>query len=274
MPELPEVETVCRGLSQSSAGRVITQLTLGTKGLRVPFPDNLKASLLNKRIIHITRRAKYILMTLDDDSIVLMHLGMSGSISVYSTKRPIASSHDHVIFDMDDGSEIVFNDPRRFGLIALTTSALLSDHALITSLGPEPLGNHFTASYLQQALANRNMPIKTALMSNAIVVGIGNIYAAESLFKAGILPTHPAKTIDLDGLERLIPAIRQVLLDAIASGGSSLRNYVQTDGRTGYFQHKFYVYGRAHQPCYLCSHDIMRIVQSGRSTFYCPVCQH
>jgi formamidopyrimidine-DNA glycosylase len=273
MPELPEVETVCRGLSPLLTGNHFTQVTLNRPDLRIPFPDGLAASIEHKKILHIARRAKYILIFFEDTSILVIHLGMSGRIITYPAKRNRCEKHDHVIFDVSNGKEVAFNDPRRFGLVTLTNKAGLASHPLIASLGVEPLSDAFTAAYLKDALSNRKIPIKTALMDNHIVVGIGNIYACETLFKAGISPNRPAQDIKAEELAKITADARKVLTAAIESGGSSLRDYVQTSGEKGYFQHKFFVYGRQHQPCFICSTPIQRIVQSGRSTFYCPACQ-
>ena len=273
MPELPEVETVCRGLSAVLPGHSFTHIELRRKDLRLPFPANLSHAIENNRVIRISRRAKYILIFFADAKVLIIHLGMSGRILVFPHKRNAAEKHDHVIMDLDDGKEVAFNDPRRFGLMDITTEALLAKHPLLASLGVEPLEDGFTADYMRHALAGKKIPIKVALMDHHIVVGIGNIYACESLFKARINPQRPAKEIPPDALERLVPAAQEILRAAITAGGSTLKDYVQASGERGYFQHRFSVYGRDGKPCFDCGTAITRIVQSGRSTFFCPACQ-
>jgi len=277
MPELPEVETVCRGLAKVLEGRVIARFETRRRDLRVPFPAGLSAKVTGKRVRSITRRAKYILITLDDSQIVVAHLGMSGRMTI-DKGATAPGRHDHVIIATDDGTEIRFNDPRRFGLMTLTTAAELDRHKLFKGLGPDPLEGVFTPESLVRALKGRKTAIKAALLDQRIVAGLGNIYVSESLFRAGISPKRKSGTVNAARAARLVPAIKQVLQEAIAAGGSSLRDHVQPSGELGYFQHRWQVYDRAGQPCPNHAAEkkpslIKRIVQGGRSTFFCPRCQ-
>ncbi len=273
MPELPEVETVCRGLAAVFEGRRLARVELRRRDLRIPFPKGLAAALVGRRIIKVRRRAKYILMDLDNDQVLIAHLGMAGRMVVVKDSGP-PGRHDHVIFLTEDGTEVRFNDPRRFGLMTIAPAAELDHHKLFRHLGPEPLSSAFRAESLSAALKGRKTSIKAALLDQRIVVGVGNIYACESLYRAGISPKRRAGTVSGARAERLVPAIRQVLREAIAAGGSSLRDHVQPSGELGSFQHAWRVYGRAGQPC-RCSprSRIKRIVQGGRSTFFCARCQ-
>ena len=274
MPELPEVETVCRGLVPVLEGRRIARLTLRRKDLRIPFPKDLKARTEGRTIERIYRKAKYIVMALDSGDSLIAHLGMSGRMLVTQDAIPY-EPHDHVIFATDDGAEVRFNDPRRFGLLTITPSSELGAHKLFRHLGPDPLTDAFTPAALSAALKGRKTSIKVALLDQRIVVGVGNIYASESLYLAGISPKRKAGTVAGRRAEVLVPAIRKVLKEAIAAGGSSLRDHKQPSGELGYFQHSFKVYGREGEPCSCRSNrgTIKRIVQGGRSTFFCPVCQ-
>jgi formamidopyrimidine-DNA glycosylase len=275
MPELPEVETVCRGLAMKMEGRVLTRVEQRRPNLRIPFPDRMVERLTGRRVVTIRRRAKYILIHLDDDQVLIVHLGMSGRMTIGQDLGPPAT-HDHVLLTTDDGSDIRFNDARRFGLMAMTGADILDSHPLLASLGPEPLGNEFDAETLSRALKARITPIKSALLDQTVVAGLGNIYVCEALFRAGISPTRIAATVAGRDAERLVPVIREVLTEAIAAGGSTLRDYVQASGELGYFQHSFSVYDREGQACPGCTCDIsstggvQRIVQANRSTFYCP----
>ena len=276
MPELPEVETVCRGLALKLEGRRFRRVIQRRPDLRFPLPRRFAKRLEGRRVVRVGRRAKYILIDLDDDNVVLAHLGMSGSM--IASDAPLAGfdPHDHLVFETDDGTVIRFNDARRFGFMDLVARAALDRHRLLAELGPEPLGNEFNGPVLAAALAGKKTPIKSALVDQRVVAGIGNIYASESLFYAGISPRRSARTVQGDRAERLAAAIKRVLLDAIAAGGSSLRDFVQTNGELGYFQHRWAVYDRDGQACPGCdcvaasTGGIRRIVQSGRSTFYCP----
>lgn len=278
MPELPEVETVCRGLAAALEGRRIVRAEARRPDLRLPLPPDLSERLAGRRVGRVGRRAKYILIFLDDGGVLIAHLGMSGRLHVLHEAPPPPGPHDHVILATDDGTTIVFNDVRRFGLLALSTEAELPGHAFFRELGPEPLGNDFNGPTLAAALKGRMTPIKAALLDQKVVAGLGNIYACEALFRAGISPRRKAASVQGRRAERLAQAIREVLREAVAAGGSSLRDYVQTNGELGYFQHHWAVYGREGAPCPSCAGNgragaIRRIVQSGRSTFYCAGCQ-
>lgn len=272
MPELPEVETVRRGLEMTLKGAVIHKVTLRRKDLRIPFPKGLTETLESRQITGIGRRAKYLLFALDSDDTLIAHLGMSGRFSVEPQTPKAFASHDHAVFVLEDGRAVIYNDVRRFGLMALVKTDRISQHPLLSELGPEPLGRDFTPAYLKEELARRRSPIKTALMDQSLVVGVGNIYASEALFLAGIDPRKPAKSVAFMAKE-LVGTIRRVLGDAIASGGSSLRDFLHVSGETGYFQHHFNVYGRKGQRCFACHHPIRIVRQSGRSTFFCAHCQ-
>jgi formamidopyrimidine-DNA glycosylase len=273
MPELPEVETVRRGLAPFLEGRILVRVVCCRKDLRIPFPADFSRRLTGRRVRHLSRRAKYLLVHLDDGVVLIIHLGMSGRLTVTppSEDAPPPGAHDHVIFETDDGAVVTFNDVRRFGLMTLCDEDGLADHKLLKDLGPEPLGNEFSAAYFSNVLKARKIPIKAALLDQKIVAGVGNIYACEVLFRAGISPKRLAASVAGARAERLVPALRDVLNDAIAAGGSTLRDYVQVDGELGYFQHDFAVYGREGEPCpgCDCAIGVQRIVQSGRSTFFC-----
>jgi formamidopyrimidine-DNA glycosylase len=272
MPELPEVETVARGLALSLLGLRLDKLILNRADLRAPLPQGLAERLEGKRILRITRRAKYILIHFDGGGVLIAHLGMSGRMVITgpgAAAKP--DRHDHVVFTFEDGTILIFNDPRRFGLLDYAEESELETHKLLRDIGPEPLGNQFNGPALAAALAGRNTPIKAALLDQRVVAGLGNIYVSESLYWAGISPRRRAGTIMGPRAERLATAIRDVLGRAIAAGGSSLRDYVQASGELGYFQHHWAVYGKEGEPCpgCDCGAGIKRIVQAGRSTFYC-----
>lgn len=282
MPELPEVETVRRGLAPVMEGQVIARATLNRADLRWPFPPGMAERLGGARVLALRRRSKYLLADLDRGETLLVHLGMSGRMLVsgalvgqFVHDHPAPEKHDHVILDMAGGVRITFNDPRRFGAMDLMATAGAEAHPLLAKLGPEPLGNGFHEAHLAAALAGRRMPIKAALLDQRIVAGLGNIYVCEALYRAGISPRRQAGNLGARRIARLVAAIRAVLRDAIAAGGSSLRDYRQADGELGYFQHAFDVYGREGAPCRTpaCEAPITRIVQSARSSFYCPRCQ-
>ncbi len=280
MPELPEVETVCRGLAARLEGRTVVRAEVRRPDLRLPLPVRLAERLAGRRVERVARRAKYLLIHLDDGMVLLGHLGMSGRMVVSPAAEPfVPGAHDHVILETGDGFRVVFHDPRRFGLLDLVPAAEVAAHPCLASLGPEPLGEAFTPEALSAALAGRFTPIKAALLDQKIVAGLGNIYVCESLFWAGIAPTRLAGTVAGEAAGRLVPAIRSVLTRAIAAGGSSLRNYVQASGELGWFQHDWAVYGRAGLACPGCTCDlattggIRRVVQANRSTFFCPVRQ-
>ncbi|MDB5408091.1 MAG: mutM [Rhodospirillales bacterium] len=273
MPELPEVETVCRGLALHMDGNRIARLQLNRPDLRVPMPKGLVGLVEGRRVERVARRAKYILIHLDDGGVVIAHLGMAGRMVVLPPgAAPIPPErHDHVVFTMDTGAIVRFNDARRFGLLDYTTEEGLAAHPLLAGIGPEPLGNEFNGPYLAAALAGKITPIKSALLDQRIVAGLGNIYVAEALYGARLSPRRLAATVTGERAERLVAAIREVLTRAIAAGGSSLKDYVQASGELGYFQHQWAVYGREGVPCpgCDCGGSIKRIVQAGRSTFYC-----
>lgn len=286
MPELPEVETVRTGLIPALEGRLLARVETRRKGLRWPFPANMADNMTGARVLRLRRRSKYILIDLDNGMTALIHLGMSGRILIekagerddtatyYDAFTPL-EKHDHVVLWTDQDTRIVFNDARRFGAMDLFETATAGDHPLLKPIGPEPLGNAFDEPYLASALAMRNTPIKSALLDQKIVAGLGNIYVCEVLWRAHISPKRKAKSLSAKRVSSLVPIIRDVLSEAIEAGGSSLKDYRQTDGELGYFQHNFAVYDRENQPCRTadCTGNIARIVQSGRSSFYCAKCQ-
>jgi formamidopyrimidine-DNA glycosylase len=282
MPELPEVETVRRGLLPVLEGRVITLAEVNRPDLRWPFPHGMADRLTGKRVLALRRRSKYILADLSSGETLLIHLGMSGRMLIsggilgdFHFAHPAAQKHDHVVLHVDGGARVTFNDARRFGAMDLMPTDKAEDHPLLAALGPEPLGNAFDESYLTAALQGRNTPIKSALLDQHLVAGLGNIYVCEVLFRAGISPRRRAGQISPKRSASLVPIIRQVLAEAIEAGGSSLRDYRQTDGELGYFQHRFQVYDREGDACCKpgCVGTIARILQSGRSSYYCPQCQ-
>ena len=277
MPELPEVETTCRGLAKVLEGRELVNVQLFRQDLRFPFPENLKESLLGKKILRVLSKAKYLCLFLDNDLVLVMHLGMSGRMIIRSLIDS-PSLHDHVIFDTHDGVRVFFNDPRRFGLLTLMRSGEMDSHKLFKKLGPEPLEENFTGEVLSEALKGRNTSIKSALLNQQIVCGLGNIYVCEALFRAGISPRRIAKSIKGVRAQRLVSSIKDVLSEAILAGGSSMRDYLQPSGELGYFKYSWNVYGRNGELCVCCMKlglDILikKITQSGRSTFYCSRCQ-
>jgi len=282
MPELPEVETVRQGLLGAMEGAVITRADVNRPDLRWPFPENMAARLSGQRVLALSRRSKYILVSLASGETLIIHLGMSGRITVsgdplgqFHHKHPTPEKHDHVVFHMNNGARVTFNDPRRFGAMDLAMTDHIENHWLFAKIGPEPLGNGFNAPYLVERLKNRASPIKTALLDQKIVAGLGNIYVCEILFRAGISPKRKANSLSAKRVGALVPIIRDVLSEAIAAGGSSLKDYRQADGELGYFQHRFKVYDQEGKPCVNeeCNRGISRIVQSGRSSFYCAGCQ-
>jgi formamidopyrimidine-DNA glycosylase len=275
MPELPEVETVMRGLSAKLLGRRLAHVAVNRDGMRWPFPPGLARIMTGARVAAFRRRGKYILMRLDGGISVLLHLGMSGRIVLSPARPNHAPPHEHLVLETDDGTHLGFVDPRRFGAIDLVPTAEEDSHRLLAGLGPEPLEDAFTPAVLSAALAGRRTPLKAALLDQGVVAGLGNIYVSEALFRARLSPRRLAGTVPGQRAARLVPAIRATLTEAIAAGGSSLRDYVQPDGELGYFQHAWKVYGRAGQPCEACPGPpacagIRRLVQSGRSSFYCP----
>ncbi len=291
MPELPEVETVRKGLAPVMERVVILRADVNRPDLRWPFPERMAERLTGARVTQLRRRSKYILADLDRGETLLIHLGMSGRMLIsgdpsdprlvdkvpgqFVHDHPAPEKHDHVVFHMENGARITFNDPRRFGAMDLLDTATADNHKLLAVLGPEPLGNDFHEAHLISAFKNKNSPIKSALLDQGIVSGLGNIYVCEALFRAGISPKRKAGRISATRVAALVPIIRDVLSEAIEAGGSSLKDFRQADGELGYFQHSFDVYGRENDPCRTegCPSVIARVVQSGRSSFYCPTCQ-
>lgn len=276
MPELPEVETVCRGIEQNIIGKKILSIQTSDKNLRLPFPKNFP-DLHEQKIISVVRRARYILIKITSKKILLVHLGMSGKL-LYLDKLPTKlAKHDHFVMQFSDDSCLIYNDPRRFGLVDLVDENKINQHQMIKNLGPEPLTEEFDGKYLQEKLKGKKINIKTAMMDNAIVVGVGNIYINESLFESKISPLKEAGSLNLKQLNILVKNIKNILTKAIKMGGSTLRDYVQLNGDIGGFQFDFKVYGRGGQECHAChsvySGKIKKIKQNGRSTFYCGNCQ-
>jgi len=277
MPELPEVETVRLGLMPRLAGRRIVRLTQRRRDLRLPLPARFAARIEGRTVTTIDRRAKYMLWRLEDGHTLVVHLGMSGRLLLLNgaaSSKPF-DDHDHVVFDMDDGWQIRFNDARRFGLMLLLRDDALATHKLFKPLGPEPLDDAFDGPALAARLKGKRTPIKSALLDQHVLVGVGNIYACEALHIAGISPRRSAHSVMGERADRLMVAIKDVLRRSIIDGGSSLRDHIQPDGELGYFQTRFVVYDREGQSCHRCANGktVRRIVQSGRSTFFCSACQ-
>jgi formamidopyrimidine-DNA glycosylase len=286
MPELPEVETVRRGLEPALVGARLVRVEARRPDLRFPLPEGFVQRLTGARIERLDRRAKYLLAPLDRGDTLVMHLGMSGRFEVAgaeATRRPgefvyaapADPKHAHVIFETDGGARVTYFDPRRFGYMALIPTDQLETNPWFAGLGPEPLGPDFTGAHLAREFAGRRQNVKVSLMDQRIVAGLGNIYVCEALFQARLSPLRPAGEISLRELNKLATAVRAVLEEAIEAGGSTLRDYAAADGALGYFQHRFKVYGREGEPCLGrgCTGVVERIVQAGRSTFYCPSCQ-
>ncbi len=295
MPELPEVETVRRGLAPAMEGAKIDRLELRRKDLRFPFPENFAVALQGKRVEALGRRAKYLLIHLEGGLTVIAHLGMSGSFRIeesggdnmpgqFHMARSKDEKHDHVIFHLNSKSgpaRIIYNDPRRFGFMLMADTAAMADHPMLKNLGPEPTGNSLSDDYLATVFADKKQPLKSALLDQANIAGLGNIYVCEALYRAGISPTRAAASLvtrsgkPTSRLTLLVDAIRAIIAEAIQSGGSSLKDHIQADGSLGYFQHNFAVYDREGEPCRTdgCGQPVKRMVQAGRSTFYCARCQ-
>ena len=300
MPELPEVETVRLGLQPVLEGFRLTDVETRRGDLRLPFPKDFVVRTKGRKVERLRRRAKYLLADLDSGETLVIHLGMSGRMSVYSLVAPAradalaaghqrklgnyvydtppegagSGKHDHVVFETDAPARIIFNDHRRFGLMALVDTGRLEEDKLFKGIGIEPLSKEFHCTYLVNALEGKKTPIKSALLDQRLIAGLGNIYVCEALFRAGISPKRLAGSIKKERIGPLVAAIKKVLKDAIAAGGSTLRDHAQATGDPGNFQHHFLVYGREGKPCKLgCKGTVKRIVQSGRSTFYCPKCQ-
>jgi formamidopyrimidine-DNA glycosylase len=292
MPELPEVETVRRGLQPVMEGSKIVKAEARRKDLRFPFQKDFVARLQGQTVTGLGRRAKYLMADLGSGDVLLMHLGMSGSFRVVSNEETGSPGkfhhprgddrvHDHVVFHMSSGASVVFNDPRRFGYMKIIARHALEAEPLLKGLGPEPLGNEFDATMLARACADKKTSLKAALLDQRVVAGLGNIYVCEALHRARLSPKRMASTIASksgapnERAEKLVEAIKAVLKDAIEAGGSSLRDHKRTDGELGAFQHNFRVYDREGKPCVTrgCKGIVKRIVQTGRSTFFCPTCQ-
>jgi formamidopyrimidine-DNA glycosylase len=282
MPELPEVETVRRGLQPVMEGRVITRAEVNRPDLRWPLPNRMADRLTGKWVLALRRRSKYILADLDSGETLLVHLGMSGRMLIsgvmlgqFHHDHPAPQKHDHVVLHMEGGARITFNDARRFGAMDLMATAQTGAHPLLAGLGPEPFGNDFNEAYLAARFKGRRTPVKSALLDQRVVAGLGNIYVAETLYRARISPLQMAGDLAEPAVQRLVPVIRDVLSEAIEAGGSSLRDFRQANGELGYFSKHFQVYDREGDPCETpgCNGTIIRTVQSGRSSFWCPVCQ-
>lgn len=294
MPELPEVETTMRALARALTGKRITKVKLARGDLRFPFPGDFARRIEGHRITHFARRAKYILATLENADVLILHLGMSGRFTIIEADGQVHSpgefyeevataddgrgAHDHVIFTAEDGLRVIYTDPRRFGLMDLATGDEAPAHRLLAGIGVEPLGNGFDAAYLAAAFRGKKAPLKAALLDQRIIAGLGNIYVCEALYRARLSPKRIAGTlVKKKGhdprLDDLVRHIRDVLNEAILAGGSTLRDFAQPDGEAGAYQQRFDVYDREGKPCRNCGRPVRRIVQSGRSTFYCAHCQ-
>jgi len=282
MPELPEVETVLRGISPILEGNQIDYAQVNRPDLRRPFPNNLAKRLKNRKINFLHRRSKYILIDLSGGETLIMHLGMSGRIMIsqkvagtFHHNTNHSQKHDHFVLHLKDNHQLTFNDPRRFGVIDLLRTENLELSGMLSQIGPEPLSNSFNEAYFVSTLRLKKTNIKSALLDQRVVAGLGNIYVCEALFRAGISPKRQALRISNKKLRSLVPIIKEILLEAISSGGSSLRDFRNASGDLGYFQHSFDVYGREDQDCYNteCDSKIKRITQAGRSSFYCSNCQ-
>ena len=291
MPELPEVETVRRGLEPAMVGARLAAVEQRRPDLRFPFPVRFTERLTGRRVEGLRRRAKYLIADLDGAELLVMHLGMSGSFRIETAPghagfphqalggAPKNSAHDHVAFDLSTGARIIYNDPRRFGFMQLIPRPEFATHPLFKNIGIEPLGEEFDGAALARLFAGKRAPLKTALLDQSLIAGLGNIYVCEALHRAGLSPRRAAASLARrDGSPSrhailLARVIREVLNEAVAAGGSSLRDHRRTDGALGYFQHSFQVYGREHEPCMRCGGTVRRITQSGRATFYCGGCQ-
>jgi len=286
VPELPEVETVRRGLAPVMERRRLARVIQNRPDLRWPLPERMTERLTGRRVARLGRRSKYLLLALDPadgpDETLIVHLGMSGRmlvedavVGVFEHAAGRLPMHDHVVFEIEDGPRVSFNDARRFGAMDLWPTPDLDRHRLLASLGPEPLGNGFSEAHLAARLAGRRTAIKAALLDQRIVAGLGNIYVCEALHRARIAPQRLAGSLSRARVARLAAAVRATLTEAIAAGGSSIRDYRQADGALGYFQHAWRVYGRADAPCRRdgCAGVVRRAVQTGRSSFWCPRCQ-
>ena len=276
MPELPEVESLRRILARSAVGRTIVRARIGAKSLRRRVPVDFSSHIAGRRIVRLSRRAKYLIVEFDGDDVLLVHLGMSGSL----THRGDAFGagefdprHDHLEFSLDDDTRLVFNDPRRFGMVRLVARAALASTAELRALGPEPLSREFSAEYLASKARGRRVAIKNLIMDQRIVAGIGNIYAAEILFRAKVRPTRRAGRVTRAEIEKIATAVPLILRAAIGRSGTTFRSYRDSRGQPGRFAERLRVYGREGKPCYTCSTPIRNVIVGGRASFYCPKCQ-
>jgi len=288
MPELPEVETVKRGLEPVLKGRRITRVETRRDGLRFPFPKGFARQLKDASFVQLTRRAKYIVAELDNGLSLLVHLGMTGRFTVLSPKgasnlgefyfetaatKDADGPHDHVVFHFEEGLRVVYSDPRRFGMMDLVKTDQRHQHKLLKGIGVEPLGNELSGTYLAAKFKNKAAPLKAALLDQRIIAGLGNIYVCEAMYRARLSPKRKAGSVKLEKLEEMVRHIRDILNEAILAGGSTLQDFQGTNGARGEYQQRFQVYDREGEPCPSCARPIKRIVQSGRSSFYCSHCQ-
>ncbi|MDH3393739.1 MAG: bifunctional DNA-formamidopyrimidine glycosylase/DNA-(apurinic or apyrimidinic site) lyase [Desulfobulbaceae bacterium] len=273
MPELPEVEVVRQGLAPLVTGRRVERIFCSGKKLRVPVPlTELEARLPGCRIVGVDRRAKFLVLHTDHDDLLVIHLGMTGRLGLFPADT-LRAKHDHLCFLLDNGFEMRFNDARRFGSVQFFSPRQLRDADPFANFGPEPLGRSFTAAYLQKRAVGRKLPVKGFLMDNRVVVGIGNIYASETLFAAGVQPLAPAGSLVREQWQEIVRSAKKVLRKAIKAGGTTISDYVNAGGESGYFQLELAVYGRVGQPCHRCRTEIQRVMIGGRVTFFCPTCQ-
>lgn len=280
MPELPEVETVRRGLAPVMEGQRIARLVQNRADLRFPFPEHFTERVSGATIRHLGRKAKFLTVDLSTDEILVMHLGMTGRFTVagkqqgeFHHESGTDAAHDHVVFHLSNGATVTYNDPRRFGFMELWPAQSFQAYPRLMKMGPEPLSNGFSETYLNTTLKGRKTPIKAALLDQSIIAGLGNIYVCEALWRAGVSPKRMAASVAGKRAARLVPAINDVIAEAIQAGGSSISDFASASGELGYFQHRFAVYDREGQACRSCGSPIRRIVQAGRSTFYCSGCQ-
>jgi formamidopyrimidine-DNA glycosylase len=280
MPELPEVETVRRGLAPVMEGQRFASVSQNRADLRFPFPERFVERLTGKTLVRLGRRAKFLTAELSSGEVLVMHLGMTGRFTVEAAQlgefhhtTGTDPAHDHVVFRMEDGTRVTYNDPRRFGFMELWPAQQFEAYPRLMAMGPEPLSNHFSAAYLDAALKDKKTPIKSALLDQSVIAGLGNIYVCEALWRAKVSPKRLSKSVPGQRAARLAPAINDVIAEAIEAGGSSISDFANASGELGYFQHRFAVYDREGEACRSCGDTIRRLVQSGRSTFYCPSCQ-
>ncbi len=274
MPELPEVETIRRGMENAMLGKTFKTIQVMRHDLRIPIPENLGQAMTGQTLQAISRRGKYMVLHLSNDKHIILHLGMSGRIHI-SHDEKTALKHDHVIMYMNDKTRISFEDPRRFGMFYLAATPNWEDEKPFSDMGPEPLNANLTGDMLHNRIKNKKAPIKSALLDQRVIAGLGNIYVCEALYRSKIHPQKPCEQITKEKIRALMPHIKDILNEAIESGGSSLKDYKHTDGSLGYFQHGFKVYDQENNNCQNdgCNKNIVRIIQSGRSTFFCPHCQ-